>query len=194
MGTLIRYCVGVLLFAVCCNSHALYVWVDSEGVKHISTVPRSCITREKTVRIECMPTSPSQEARLQREAERARRTAEAEYQKLLDEKERVEADRTAVFRRLKTATITYEDLTEARVVGDELFAIEEKLDKFYDEPDQETRREARAIENLDMEEELALAENRLKEQQRDAEMQDINQTLEGLKRYFGGYLYSSRYR
>ncbi|MCI0400726.1 MAG: DUF4124 domain-containing protein [Gammaproteobacteria bacterium] len=184
---LMHYCLGALLFGVFSASYALYVWVDEDGVKHVSTVPRSCITPQKTVKLSCMPTTPSQEATLQREAERARRAAKAEYEGLLEEEERLKAERAAVLSRLKGEPISRNDLANAHEVADALFAIEAELDEFYDVKERESRREARAIAMGKVDEALALAELRYKEQQREAEIQDIGSTLEGLQRYFRGF-------
>jgi len=79
------------LFSYSAYSIDFYVWYDEEGVKHVSNVPRHCITPEKTVDLNCIPEGPTNEVRRARTEDSKLRELIADYDALLKEHKRVAA-------------------------------------------------------------------------------------------------------
>lgn len=79
------------LFSYSAYSIDFYVWYDEEGVKHVSNIPRDCITPEKTVDINCAPRGPSDEVRRTRNEYNKLKQLKADYDALLKEHKHVAA-------------------------------------------------------------------------------------------------------
>lgn len=64
-----------------------YIWYDEKGVKHVSNIPKNCITDEKTVALNCSPAAPSEAERQERAVENQLRADEAKLSDLKKEYE-----------------------------------------------------------------------------------------------------------